>query len=132
MAKLLSFMLFALLPLSAVAGSYWNHNGSIMYLQAKGNQRVMIYDEPTARMQRAGVRSGTIYFNGIRRGNRYHGTARVFSKDCIYPLEYAVVGQVVTETRIVLKGTRPSYSSGCRPNGRTTMDTLVFDYLHSD
>lgn len=132
MAKFFIIMATLLTATSAMAGSYWNHNGSIMYLEAYGSERIFTYDKPTVRMQKAGVTSGTLYFNGARRGNTYHGTARVFSKYCAYPIEYPVTGRVVSETKIVLTGTRKSYGAGCRPNGKVTSDTLVFEYLYSD
>lgn len=57
------------------ADSFWNHNGSVMKLQAYGNERVMTYYLPSEKMLNAGANYGTVYFNGFRQGNKYHGTA---------------------------------------------------------
>lgn len=114
---------------SALADNFWEHNGSVMRLQAKGNQRVIRYEKPTARMRGAGARRGTILFDGVRQGNQYYGTARVFSKDCPTPLKYQVIGNVYNENTIVLTGSRMSISPGCQPNGRTRTDVLTFKLM---
>lgn len=80
-------------------------------------------------MRQAGVSSGDTLFAGVRDGNRYYGTARVFSKDCDHPLEYDVSGNVISEKHVVLHGTREIFGKGCRPTGRMTDDTLEFRYL---
>lgn len=113
----------------AMADSFWQHNGSLMRLQANGNQRVISYEQPSARMWGAGVRPGTVLFDGIRQGNQYYGQARVFSKDCPTALRYRVQGVVQQESTIVLTGNRLSFGAGCQPNGRVRTDTLVFTLL---
>lgn len=100
-----------------------------MRLQAYGNDRVFSYEVPTNRMVGAGAAPGTILFDGVRQGNKYYGTARVFSKYCAVPIEYSVIGTVVTERKVVLRGTRESYAAGCRPTGRYTTDVLEFNYI---
>lgn len=132
-----------LLPLAALAGvglylsgpamadSCWNHNGSIMRLQAQGNQRWLSYDIPRNVLRNAGVQPGTLLFNGIKNGNWYAGTARVFSKHCPgSPLEYFVEGPVRgDQLQVTVSGTREVHQQ-CRPTGRFTTDTLVFTYSH--
>lgn len=83
-------------------------------------------------MQKAGVTQGDLLFDGIRKGNKYYGTARVFSKYCHDSLPYKVSGNVYSGPKVVLIGTRDSYSAGCIPNGKKVTDKLVFTYLHSD
>lgn len=112
----------------AQADSLWIHNGSVMRLHADGNSREFVYEEPSSRMRHAGVSSGDTLFEGTRDGNRYYGTARVFSKDCDHPLEFEVSGNVVSEKHVVLHGTREIFAKGCRPTGRMTDDTLEFRY----
>lgn len=129
MRRILSVFSLLSLPMLAEA-SYWNHNGSVMWLSADGNSREFYYDQPSKTMRGAGVVSGTLLFNGYRQGNRYYGTARRFSKYCAYPIEYEVSGRVVTETKVVLTGRYPSYAAGCRPTGQWKDDRLVFTYLH--
>ncbi|WP_218916367.1 MULTISPECIES: hypothetical protein [Eikenella] len=114
-----------------MADSFWLHNGSVMRLQAEGNARVFSYENPTARMRGAGVKSGTVLFEGQRRGNRYTGQARVFSSNC-GELVYNVSGNVVTERRVVLTGTREQYNASCQPTGRFVTDRLVFTYQYSE
>ncbi|WP_294033514.1 hypothetical protein [uncultured Moraxella sp.] len=129
MKKLLTCCALMSASLPALADTFWNHNGSIMRLQAYGNNRVFSYEVPTNRMAGAGVDSGTVLFDGVRQGNKYYGTARVFSKYCAVPIEYRVTGTVVTERKVVLRGTRKSYAAGCRPTGRYTTDVLEFTYI---
>ncbi len=119
------------LSAAAMADSFWLHNGSTMRLHAEGNLRVISYEYPTARMQGAGVGRGTVLFEGERRGNRYIGQARVFSRRC-GELVYNVSGNVVTEQRVVLTGTREQFSADCQPTGRFVTDRLVFTYQHSE
>jgi len=125
-----------LLASTAIADSFWNHNGSIMRLSDYGNERVFSYEHPSAKMQSAGVRSGDVLFNGVRRGDKYYGTAHVFSKYCNHSLPYKVSGNVYKGSKVVLSGTRPSYDTGynkgCLPNGKMRKDTLVFTYISSE
>lgn len=130
--KTLSILVVCLSPVISFADSFWNHNGSVIRLQAYGNERIMTYEVPSDRMQGAGVDYGTMYFNGFRQGNKYHGTARVFSKHCLYPIEYEVSGTVVNERKIVLKGSRPTYGANCRPSGGMSHDVLEFNHMNSE
>jgi len=116
---------------AASADSCWTHNGSLMRLQAQGNQRWLSYETPRPQLQPAGVARGTLLFNGVKQGNWYRGTARVFSKFCPgTPLEYAVEGPVrQDQLQVTVRGTREIYNH-CRPTGRYTTDTLVFTYSH--
>lgn len=118
-----------LLPATLRAESLWWHNGSVMILHARGDQRIFEYYEPRRLMQTAGVRPGTLLFNGALQGGNYTGTARVFSKHCLgAPLAYEVSGPHTSETKIVLTGTREVHRK-CKPTGRMTQDRLVFSYI---
>lgn len=117
----------------ALADSYWDHNGSLMRLQADGVQRVFTYEEPRALMRRAGVTAGTLLFDGRNVGDYYVGQARRFSKYCESPLVYDVEGPVTDNgMRIVMRGQRQVYAKGCQPTGRVVEDVLVFTYEWSD
>lgn len=120
-----------LLPGAAIADSCWDHNGSIMRLQAQGNQRWLSYEVPRNVLRNAGVHSGTLLFNGTKNGNWYSGTARVFSKFCPgNPLEYFVEGPVRgDQLQVTVRGNREVFNR-CQPTGRYTTDTLVFTYSH--
>ena len=116
------------LPAGALADSCWNHNGSIMRLKASGNQRWFYYEHPKAGLA---VQPGTLLFDGVKSGNWYSGTARVFSKYCpATPLEYFVEGPVgANQTKVTMTGTREVYDH-CVGTGKMTTDTLVFTYKY--
>ena len=116
---------------TAEAASCWWHNGSLMRLEASGNQRWMYYERPRQVLRNAGVRRGTLLFNGRKNGNWYSGTARRFSKFCPgTPLEYFVEGPVSqNQLRVTVHGVRNVYRR-CRDTGRKAQDTLVFTYAH--
>lgn len=115
----------------ASADSCWNHNGSIMRLRAQGNQRWLYYENPRQVLRNAGVGPGTLLFNGVKQGNWYSGTARVFSRFCPgNPLEYFVEGPVRgDQLQVTVRGTREVHNQ-CVPSGRMVTDTLVFTYSH--
>ncbi|MEM9279569.1 MAG: hypothetical protein AAGA76_13430 [Pseudomonadota bacterium] len=114
----------------AKADSCWDHNGSLMRLQASGNQRWMYYENPRQVLRNSGVRRGTLLFNGRKNGNWYSGTARRFSKYCPgNPLEYYVEGPVrADQLQVTVRGTREVHKQ-CQPTGRIASDVLVFTYV---
>ena len=137
MLKLAAFFAGVILTLSLIApatahaDSCWTHNGSMMRLQAQGQDRWLSYESPRQALWSAGVGRGTLLFNGRNHGEWYSGLARVFSSACPgAPLEYYVEGPVMQNPlRIVLRGTREVHSS-CNPTGQTAYDELVFTYSH--
>ncbi len=114
----------------ANADSCWNHNGSLMRLKASGNKRWMYYENPRQVLRNAGVRRGTLLFNGVKRGNWYEGTARRFSKFCPgNPLEYFVEGPVRSDQlKVTVRGTREVHKQ-CQATGRIASDELIFTYV---
>ena len=113
----------------SLADSLWDHNGSLMRLEANGEERAFYYFQPRSVLQAAGVGSGTLLFDGYRDGRDYYGRSRVFSKHCRgTPHAYQVTGSVVTETKVVLTGRRQIFNK-CRPTGSYTTDELVFTYV---
>lgn len=122
---------FMLSAPSAQAASCWDHNGSLMRLEASGNARTFVYVQPRAVLRRAGVRRGTVLFNGRKRGNSYVGTARRYSKFCPgSPLNYGVSGPISNgQTKVTVRGERPVHRR-CSPTGDIAYDTLVFTYSH--
>lgn len=117
---------------SANADSCWNHNGSLMRLKASGNQRWMYYENPRQVLRNAGVKRGTLLFNGRKSGDWYSGTARRFSKHCPgNPLEYFVEGPVRSDQlQVTVRGTREVYKQ-CQPTGNIASDVLVFTYVRN-
>ncbi len=122
-----------LVPLApARADSCWDHNGSLMRLQADGNQRWMYYEIPREVLRNAGVKQGTLLFNGQKNGNWYSGTARRFSKICIGdPLEYFVEGPVrEDQLQVTVVGMREVHQQ-CQPTGKLKRDELIFTYIRN-
>ena len=118
-------------PGVALADSCWFHNGSLMRLQAQGQNRWFSYEAPRATLQSAGVQQGTLLFNGTNVNGWYSGTARVFSSACPgQPQEYTVSGPVgPNQTSVTLQGNRQVHNA-CRWTGAYTTDTLHFTYSH--
>jgi len=118
---------------AAFADSCWNHNGSIMRLKSSGNRRWFYYERPRSVLRNAGVRRGTLLFNGTNNGDYYSGTARRFSKFCRgNPLTYNVEGPVSRpngQIVVTIEGPRPVHNR-CNPTGRTNWDVLVFKYAY--
>lgn len=123
--------IFSSVPSIAAADSCWDHNGSVMRLQAQGNQRWFYYETPRSVLRNAGVRRGTLLFNGRKSGNWYSGTARRYSKFCPGdPQEYSVEGPVRNDQlKVTVHGQREVHRQ-CAPTGNWADDTLVFTYLY--
>src|SRR5437016_4979405 len=112
------------------ASSIWDHNGSAVYLSADGAGRRFYYQAPRAGLQEVGVQPGNLLFDGRRDGNRYSGTAYVFSKSC-GGLAYAVSGPVSSDQRsVTMYGKAPTVSTNCRVVGYRD-DVLVFTFSSS-
>src|ERR1700730_228452 len=62
--------------------SFWNHNGSVLYLVAKGNSRQFYYQKPRIGMVEAGARPDDLLFSGEVHDGMYFGTAHVFNSRC--------------------------------------------------
>jgi hypothetical protein len=108
----------------------WVHNGSQIYLSAKGQFRQFRYAAPAPHLLDAGVRPGAILFDGRRTGNRYSGTAYAFAPLC-GAIPYAVAGPVSPDQRTVtLSGRLPGRDTSCRVVGYLD-DTLVFKFSSS-
>ncbi len=129
-ARLFALVLSLCTALPAMADSYWNHNGSLMRLTAHGNARNFYYATPRPGVVNAGVRPGTLFFDGWRDGNRYYGSARVFSPNC-GASTFAIEGWVASETHVILEGWRPVFDN-CHPTGDQTWERLEFIYSYSD
>ncbi len=127
----LALALILAAPVAALADSCWWHNGSLMRLQAHGSQRLFYYEQPRQGLWNAGVRPGTLLFNGTKNGNWYSGLARVFSSSCVgNPMEYYVEGPVhPNQAKVTMQGTRET-SQNCASTGNVVVDTLVFTYAH--
>jgi hypothetical protein len=106
---------------------YWLHNRSRMVLYANGAARKFIYQVPREGLAEVGVKNGSILFEGERRGDRYIGTAYIFSSSC-GKLSYEVSGPVSDDDhKVTLYGRRPRVNGNCQTVERAD-DVLVFTY----
>lgn len=106
-------------------GTMWMQNGSLMRLTADGATRRIAYEIPRAGLADRGVGPGEVLFEGRRDGDRYSGTAYIFTKSC-GKVGYAVSGMVQSgESRVVLVGYVPRLNAACRKTGERE-DKLVF------
>ena len=91
----------------------WQHNGSVLYLIAKGTLREFYYKEPRAGMLEEGVRPGTLLFRGQSNNQRYLGTAYIFNSRC-GALAYQVSGPILDNNeRVLLTGRAPLVGPDC-------------------
>ena len=113
---------------SAQPSSLWDHNGSIVSLEASGKFRKFRYEAPKQGLIAVGVRKGTLLFEGQTDGKRYFGTAYVFKPKC-GALPYQVSGPILNDSRTVeMEGQAPSVNERtCRIIGFIT-DKLTFNY----
>ena len=117
-------LLFVFLSTEVRAKSLWEHNGSIVYLEAEGLFRRFYYEIPRSELP---VDPGSPLFHGQRRGNRYVGTAYVFSAEC-GAIGYPVSGTVsADQLKITMRGKAPVRDSDCNIV-RFRLDNLVFTY----
>lgn len=106
----------------------WSHNGSLMRLDANGKARTFSYENPRPGMRKAGAKPGDVVFEGLRDGQRYYGTAYIYSKSCGRH-GYAVEGRVMAGDRgVILEGEAPRFDDACNITS-TRRDVLRFDYV---
>jgi len=117
-------------PSTQRPGTYWDHNGSTVRLEAsESGGRRFYYYQPRKGMLDAGARPGDLVFEGRRIGNRYEGKAYAFKGHC-GTLDYQVSGEVSNDDQtVVLTGRAPQLDSACKPTG-SAPDRLVFSYKY--
>jgi hypothetical protein len=102
------------------ANSIWDHNGSRMTLEENGEKRKLVYTELREGLDKAGIKKGTVLFNGERKPNgRLAGFAKIFKGTC-NPIDYFVEGTLNEQAgEIVLQGQAPVYATGtgCEVSG---------------
>jgi hypothetical protein len=103
----------------------WIHNGSVMSLVTDGKTQKFIYYTPRIGLLDAGVKPGTLLFEGRRTGRTFVGTAYQFYRTC-KPRGFRVSGTVSEDQKqIILKGKVPLLDVNCKVTG-TRDDVLVF------
>jgi hypothetical protein len=92
----------------------WDHNGSVMYLVAKGSSREFYYQKPRPGMLDAGARPGSLLFRGEIDNGQYSGTAYIFNPHC-GQIPFQVKGSSLdNDERIMLTGQAPRVGQNCR------------------
>lgn len=120
-------IVLALGATAAQADSLWDHNGSVVSLEASGANRKFVYSVPRTGLP---VKAGTVLFTGRRIGDEYEGTAFRFSSSCP-ARSYPVRGPVSSDQKkITVSGQAPRMDDSCRIVG-SFQDTLVFTLQES-
>src|SRR5215472_2905878 len=115
-------------PTATQERTLWEHNGSIMYLVAKGSSREFYYKELRPEMLEAGAQPGSLLFRGQSTKGQYSGTAFIFNRRC-GQIPYQVSGPIIDNyTRVAMTGQAPRIGPNCRTKGYFT-DTLDFRLL---
>lgn len=93
--------------------SFWSYEGAKMRLLASGDTRAFVFETPTAAQDGLGVSRGVVLFDGVRKGQRYSGTAYAFYEGCDAQ-GFDVEGDVTADdTGVVLKGRAPRLDRDC-------------------
>lgn len=114
--------------------SFWDHNGSKMTFEEDGEKRRFVYTEPKEGLDKAGIRPGTVLFDGKRKPDgRFAGFAKIFRGGC-NPVDYFVEGaHDERKGEIVLQGQAPVYGEkGCDVaaySDSSPASMLTFSYL---
>jgi gag-polyprotein putative aspartyl protease len=95
----------------------WSHNGSVLYLLAKGTSREFRYKEPRRGMLQVGAYPGVLLFSGQSNTHQYSGTAFIFNSRC-GQLPYQVSVPILDGYEHVrLTGLAPKVGPDCRITG---------------
>ena len=123
--RVLLALIALLASTEAHSQSQWDHNGSTLRLRASGADRVFEYEKPRVGLS---VTPGTRLFAGKKQGDRYVGTAYVFSDRC-GALPFAVEGPVsADQRRVTLYGKTPVRDPACRVASYRD-EVLVFSFV---
>jgi len=108
--------------------TFWDHNGSIMYLVANGSVREIYYQKPRPGMLEAGAHPDSLLFRGQTNDGQFSGTAYLFNAHC-GQVPFAVKGSILDNgERVVLTGQAPRVGRNCQAYGEYT-STLEFRLL---
>jgi hypothetical protein len=116
-------------PAATTAGrTFWDHNGSVMYLVENGSAREFYYQKPRPGMLEAGARPDSLLFRGQINSGHISGTAFLFNANC-GQVPFAVKGPILDNgERVVLTGQAPHVGRNCQASGEYT-STLEFKLL---
>ena len=98
--------------------TYWNLNGSIVYLVANGTTREFYFQEPSKDLRDLGATSGSLLFSGKAvNGSSYEGTVYVFNHPC-EKVQYKATGPILDDySRVVIEGEEPLIDPDCHEIG---------------
>ena len=109
----------------SVLAPHWNHNGSLVSLVSQGAKQKFFYDTPRVGLLDAGVKPGTLLFEGQRNGQNFDGTAFQFYRTC-KSRGFPVTGSTSDDRKtITLKGKAPLLDMNCNVTGSRD-DVLIF------
>ena len=112
--------------------SVWVHNDSEFLLLTSGDHRAFYYKKPSRSVARAGVKAGTLLFEGKLEGEEFVGTAYRFSKKCP-TLSYNVRGPVEDAGRTIrVEGVVQRRDTDTCTMGEAYTDELQFRYLRME
>jgi hypothetical protein len=142
MAKFTSLTAAMLILLPGQAGAwsgdclttYYNHNGSEMRLERCGEDVRILYENPRQLVRQAGVKRGTVLFDGrlrrIDRNEFIEGNAKTFKSGCGASGFYVKGGISRPGKRdpapFTLRGAAPVRDGQCRKTGVRNIE-LEFD-----
>jgi hypothetical protein len=114
--------------------TYYNHNGSEMRLERCDEVVRILYEDPRPAVREAGVRRGTVLFEGrlrrIDRGEFIEGDAKTFRTGCGAAPFYVRGGISRRGQRdpvpFTLRGAAPVRDAQCRKTGSVNIE-LEFD-----
>ena len=110
--------------------TFWDHNGSVVYLVANGSSREFFYQRPRLGMLEAGARPNSLLFSGQINNGQFSGTAYVFNAQC-GQVPFEVKGPILENGgRVALTGQAPRVGRNCQASGYYT-STLEFRLLKS-
>lgn len=110
--------------------TFWDHNGSVMYLVANGSSREFYYQKPRPGMLEAGAHPDSLLFRGQIDNGQFSGTAYLFNAHC-GQVPFEVKGPVLDNGgRVALTGQAPRVGRNCQASGYYT-STLEFRLLKS-
>src|SRR4029077_14972700 len=108
--------------------TFWDHNGSIMYLIAIGSSRELHYQKPRPGMLEAGAPPDDVLFKGEINDGQISGTAYIFNAQC-GQVPFHVKGPILDNgAKVVLTGQAPRVGRNCQASGEYT-STLEFRLL---
>ena len=111
--------------------TFWDHNGSVMYLVANGSSREIYYQKPRAGMLEVGAHSGSLLFRGEIDNGQYSGTEYIFNPHC-GAITFQVKGATLdNDERITLTGEASRVGRNCRAYESYTSN-LEFNRLKPD